>query len=82
MGATAAHRAPEKVADGTCTQVWAWMTNKCRRRMNEGEGYITAEISQKIKKKEERERRGERLLGDERSWEFTSSDEESFLPRT
>ena len=82
MGATAAHRAPERVADRTCIQVWAWMTNKCRRRMNEGEGYITTEISQKRKKKEERERRGERLLGDERSWEFTSSDEESFLPRT
>ena len=47
MGATAAHRAPEKVADGMCTQVWAWMTNKCRRRMNQGEGYITSEISQK-----------------------------------
>ena len=40
MRATAAHRAPERVADGTHTQVWAWMTNKCRRRMNEGEGYI------------------------------------------
>ena len=33
MGATAAHRMPERVADGTHTQVWAWMTNKCRRRM-------------------------------------------------
>ena len=47
MGATTAHRAPEKVVDGTCTQVWAWMTNKCRRRMNGGEGYITIEISRK-----------------------------------
>ena len=36
MGATAAHKVPERVADGTCTQVWAWMTNKCRRRMNGG----------------------------------------------
>ena len=77
MGATAAHRVPERVADGTCTQIWAWMTNKCKRRMNEREGYIyiTSEISQG---REERER----LLGSERSWEFTSSDEESFLPRT
>ena len=40
MGATAAHRVPERVADGTCTQIWAWMTNKCKRRMNEREGYI------------------------------------------
>ena len=46
LGATAAHRALERVADGTCTQVGAWMTNKCRRRMNQGEGYITWEISQ------------------------------------
>ena len=46
MGATTAHRAPEKVADGTCIQVWAWMTNKCKRRMNGGEGYIATEISQ------------------------------------
>ena len=47
MGATAAHRALERVADGTCTQVWAWMTNKCKRRMNRGERYITTEISQR-----------------------------------
>ena len=46
MGATAAHRTPERAADGTCTQVWAWMTNKCRRKMNGGEGYITTGISQ------------------------------------
>ena len=67
------------------------MTNKCRKKMNEGEGYITAEISQKRKKKKKKKKRkrnkrekeeGERLLGDERSWEFTSSDEESFLPGT
>ena len=47
MGATAAHRAPEKVVDGTCTRVWAWMTDKCRKKMNGGVGYITTEISQK-----------------------------------
>ena len=91
MGATAAHRAPERMADETCTQVWAWMTNKCRRRINEREGYITIEISQKRKEKKKKKRRkrnkrekeeGERFLGNERSWEFTSSDEESFLPRT
>ena len=40
MGATATHRAPERVADGTCTQVWAWITNKCRKRMNRGGVYI------------------------------------------
>ena len=41
------------------------MTNKCRKKMNEGEGHITVEISQKRKekkkkkeKKQERERRG------------------------
>ena len=33
MGATAAHRAPERMADGTCTREWAWMTDKCRRRI-------------------------------------------------
>ena len=81
MRAAAAHRMPERVADGTRTQIWVWMTNKCRRRMNGGEGYITAEISQTMRGEEEKEE-GERLLGGERSWEFTSSDEESFLPRT
>ena len=40
MGATATHRAPERVADGTCTQVWAWITNKCRKRMTGGGVYI------------------------------------------
>ena len=54
IGATTAHRAPERVADGTCTQVWAWMTNKCRRRMNGGEGYITTEISQSGERKRKR----------------------------
>ena len=84
MGATAAHRAPERVADGTCTRVWAWMTNKCRRRMNGREGYITTEITQSRRGIEEKEglEKGERLLGCERSWEFPSSGEGSFLPGT
>ena len=47
MEATATHKVLERVADGTCTQVWAWMTNKYMRRMNGGEGYITTEISQR-----------------------------------
>ena len=89
MGVTAAHRALERVANGTCTQVWAWMTNKCRRRMNGGEGYITTEISQrkrgvggrKKRKRRRKKKKEERLLGDEMSWELTSSDEKSFLPR-
>ena len=57
MGVTTAHRAPERVADGTCTQVWAWMTDKCRRRMNGREGYITTEITHSSgrRKKESRE---------------------------
>ena len=46
MGATAAHRAIKKVVDGTCTQVWAWMT-ECRKKMNWGVGYITIETLQK-----------------------------------
>ena len=65
MGVIAAHRALERVANGTCTQVWAWMTNKCRRRMNGGEGYITTKISQRKrrgggKEKEEGKRRKKR----------------------
>ena len=48
MGATVAHRATEIAGDGTCTQVWAWMTNKCRTRMNGGEWYITTETSQSM----------------------------------
>ena len=55
IGATTAHRAPERVADGTCTRVWAWMTDKCKKRMNGREGYITTEITQS--KKEKRRRR-------------------------
>ena len=47
IGATTAHRASEGVANGMCTQVWAWMTNKCRKRMNQREGYITSKISHK-----------------------------------
>ena len=47
MGATAAHRALEKVADGTCARVWAWITDKCRKKMNGGVGYIITKISQK-----------------------------------
>ena len=45
--ATTAHRASEGVADRTCTQVWAWMTNKCRKMMNQRKGYIIGEISHK-----------------------------------
>ena len=68
MGATATHRAPERVADGTCTQVWAWITNKCRKRMNGGGVYIyiASEISQGRKEK----RKKGRLLGSERSLPF------------
>ena len=47
LGATTTYRTPERMVDGTCTQVWAWMTNKCRRRMYREKGYITSEISQK-----------------------------------
>ena len=52
MGAIAAHRTLERVADRTCTQVWAWMTDKCRRRMNGREGYITTKIIQRKGKQE------------------------------
>ena len=34
-GCHVAHRTLERVADGTGTQVWAWMTNKCRGRKKE-----------------------------------------------
>ena len=51
--------------------------------MNRGEGYITTEISQRREEgKKPRESPGERLLGQERSWELTSSGEGSFLPGT
>ena len=46
MGAAVAHKAPERMADGTCTRGWAWMTDKYRRRMNKRGGYITTEITQ------------------------------------
>ena len=72
MGATAAHRAPKKMADGTCTRVWAWMTNKCRKKINGGVGYITTESSQKEGTAWEKEawEKGERPLGCEGSWGF------------
>ena len=75
-GATAAHRAPKRVADGTCTRVGAWMTDKCRRRMNGREGNITTEITQRMgrggrKKKAQRKERGSwdvREVGSSRPW--------------
>ena len=81
MGAKAAHRVPKRVAHGTCTRVWAWMTDKCRRRMNGREGYITTEITQSKEKRRKQEgpEKGGRLLGCEKSWEFPSSGEGSFL---
>ena len=68
IGVTTAHRTPEGMVDGTCTQLWAWMTNKCRERMNQKKWYITSEISHK--------RRGARGC----SWEVRL-DENSY-PRT
>ena len=67
MGDTTTHRVLERVADGTCTRVWAWMTDKCRKRMNGRERYITTEITQdrkrgKEKQQEDLEKEG-RLLG-------------------
>ena len=53
--------------------------------MNGREGYITTEITQRKKerkKEEEGSEKGQRLLGCERSWEFLSSHEGSFLPGT
>ena len=71
MGAIAAHRAPEKVADGTCTRVWTWMIDKCRKKMDEGAEYITIEILQNEGEGEEGgQGKGERPLGCERSWGF------------
>ena len=67
MGAIAAHKVPERMADGTCTQGWVWMTNKCRKRMNRKEEYITTEISQEKGGGEEEEggpKTGRRLLRD------------------
>ena len=53
--------------------------------MNGGEGYITTEISRRKgrgKRRKESPEKGKRLLGCERSREFTSSSEGSFLPGT
>ena len=53
--------------------------------MNGREEYITTEITQSKRKNEGEEEgleKGERLLGCERSWEFPSSGEGSFLLRT
>ena len=38
--ATTTHRKPERVSDGTSTQVKAQMINKCRIKMIQGGGYI------------------------------------------
>ena len=92
-GVTAAHRAPERMADKTCTWWWAWMTNKCRRRMNGREGYITTEISQRMGDDQEGKggRPGRRGRPREKKeapvWlrgvgPFPSSSEGSLLPRT
>ena len=93
MGATAAHRALEGVADETCTRVWAWMIDKCRRRMNKREQYITTEITQrkgKMRKKAERKEKGSwdaRGVGSSRPrarglspWDVGPSDSMYFLP--
>ena len=60
------------------------MIDKCRRRMNGREEYITTKITQSREDGQEEggpEKR-ERLLGSERSWGFLSSGEGSLLPRT
>ena len=65
------------------------MTDKCRRKMNGREEYITIEITQRrgeggrtAKKKREAQRKeGESCLI-ERGWGFSSSSEGSLLPRT
>ena len=81
VAATAAHRAPERVADGMCTQGETWMTDKYRRRMNGREGYITTEITQSERKGKRTKgpEKGERLLGCKGSWEFPSSGKAPFL---
>ena len=58
------------------------MTDKCRRRMNGREEYITTEITQSRGDGQEEggPEKGERLLGCERSWGFPSSGEGSLLP--
>ena len=66
MRTTATHRAPERLANRTNTQVLAWMMNKCRSRMNRGERYKTTEISQR-KERRNRKKKEKRFLGYERS---------------
>ena len=59
------------------------MTDKCRRRMNGREEYITIEITQSrgtTKKKREAQRKEGGSCVTERSWGFPSSSEESLLP--
>ena len=61
------------------------MTDKCRRRINGREEYITTEITQSKEDGQEGEggpENGKRLLGCERSWGFPSSSEGSLLPKT
>ena len=87
MGVTLAHRALERVADATCTQVWAWMTDKCRRRINGRKGYITTEITQSRgtgkKKKAQRKGRGSwdaRGVESSRPWERGPFSQEKLSP--
>ena len=60
------------------------MTDKCRRRMNGREEYITTKITQSRGDGQEEggPEKGERLLGCERSWGFSSSGEGSLFPGT
>ena len=67
MGATAAYRVLEGVADGMCTQVEAWMTSKCRRRINGREGYIY--ITTKISQREGRKKKKIPKKGERGSWD-------------
>ena len=48
MEATAAHRVSERMADRTCTRGWAWMTDKCKRRINRrGRIYNNRDLTKK-----------------------------------
>ena len=64
------------------------MTDKCRRKINRREEYITIEITQRkgeggmAKKKRETQRKEGGSCLTERGWGFPSSSEGSFLPRT
>ena len=61
------------------------MTDKCRRRMNGREEYITTEITRSRGDGQEEEggpKKGKRLLGCKRSWGFLSSSKGSLLPGT